>query len=89
MEEIEIEFSPEIVQDIEKHTISRATVDFIIHYENGLMTLKDLKDSKGVFVSEEFYNSLHPKPELFSITEFGLSVHSANGVNYPTEDTLN
>lgn len=56
MEEIEIEFLPEIVQDIEKHTIARATVDFIIHYENGLMTLKDLNNSKDVFVSEEFYN---------------------------------
>lgn len=46
---------------------------------------KALIDSGSVVtcISEEFYNSLHPKPELFSITEFGLSVHSANGGELP------
>ena len=34
-------------------------------------------------VSESFYDSLQPKPVLHDITEFGLSVTSANGTQLP------
>ena len=34
-------------------------------------------------ISETFYKNMNPQPQLYAITEFGLSVQSANGTELP------
>ena len=56
MEEITIEFVPEITEDILKGLISKTTIDFIINYEDGVLTLDELNEFVKEFVSLEYYN---------------------------------
>ena len=51
---------------------------------NGTKT-RALIDSGSMItcISEEFHESLNPIPELHSISEFGLTIHSANGTVLP------
>jgi hypothetical protein len=55
MEEIDIEFTPEITDDITKDEIYKTTIDFIINYEDGIIDLSALKEIELAFVEEEFY----------------------------------
>mgnify|MGYP003653583359 CR=1 FL=1 len=56
MEEIDIEFTPEITDDITKDEIYKTTIDFIINYEDGIIDLSGLKEIELAFVEEEFYH---------------------------------
>ena len=55
-EEIEINIVLEVNEDIESRLISKATIDFIINFEDGILTKNDLKDNLKSFVEDEFYN---------------------------------
>jgi len=56
MEEIEIEFTPEIVEDIAKDKISKTTIDFIINYEDDVVNLTEMEKMKELFIQDEFYH---------------------------------
>ncbi|MCG8078888.1 MAG: DDE-type integrase/transposase/recombinase, partial [Candidatus Thiodiazotropha taylori] len=62
--------------------VGSANESFI--YINGVKT-SGLVDTGSMVtsVSESFYNSLNPLPQLHAITEFGLQVQSANGDELP------
>ena len=55
-EEIEINIVLEVNEDIESRLIPKATIDFIINYEEGVLTKTDLKDNLKAFVEDEYYN---------------------------------
>ena len=55
MEEISIVFTPEITKDITKELVSKRTIDFIINFEDELLTLEQLEEMKKVFLKDEFY----------------------------------
>ena len=55
-EEIEIQFVPEITEDINKQQISKVSIDFIINFEDGVLNLNQLEDVKNEFVEMEFYH---------------------------------
>ena len=55
-EEIDIQIVLEVNEDIESRLIPKTTIDFIINYEEGVLTLNDLKDNLKSFVEDEYYN---------------------------------
>ncbi|WP_439132998.1 hypothetical protein [Polaribacter sp.] len=55
MEEIEITFTPEIVEDITKDLVGKTTIDFIINYEDGILNTEQLTEIKNNFIQDDFY----------------------------------
>jgi hypothetical protein len=55
MEEIEITFTPEIVEDITKDLVGKTTIDFIINYEDSILNIEQLTEIKNNFIQDEFY----------------------------------
>ncbi len=55
MEEIEVYFTPDILEDITKEEVSKVTIDFIINYEDDIIGLDELKVMKDIFIQDEFY----------------------------------
>lgn len=55
-EEIEIQFVPEITEDINKQQIAKVSIDFIINFEDGVLNLNQLEEFKNEFVEMEFYH---------------------------------
>lgn len=51
-----LEFTPEINEDIPQQKICKTSIDFIINYEDGILTKEELKQALNVFVSDEYYN---------------------------------
>lgn len=55
MEEITIEFTPEILNDIDKQQVSKVAIDFLLNYEDGLLNLNELEACKKEFLDKEYY----------------------------------
>lgn len=55
MDELEINFTPEILEDISKDKIYKTTIDFILNYEEDVLTLSEMDRMKQLFLEDEFY----------------------------------
>ena len=56
METISLVFNYEPLEDINQHQIASSVIDILLNYESEILTLDQIKESKEVYVSEEFYN---------------------------------
>jgi len=56
METISLVFNYEPLQDIKQDQIASSVIDVVLNYESKRLTLQQIKESKEVYVSEEFYN---------------------------------
>ena len=56
METISLVFNYEPLQDIKQDQIASSVIDVVLNYESKILTLQQIKESKEVYVSEEFYN---------------------------------
>ena len=56
METISLVFNYEPLEDIKQDQIPSSVIDMILNYESEILTLQQIKESKEVYVLEEFYN---------------------------------
>lgn len=56
METISLVFNYEPLEDIKQDQIPSSVIDMILNYESQILTLKQIKESKEVYVLEEFYH---------------------------------
>lgn len=56
METISLVFNYEPLEDIKHDQIPSSVIDMILNYESEILTLQQIKESKEVYVLEEFYN---------------------------------
>lgn len=56
MEEINIEFTPEISEDIKNQQISKIVIDYIYSFENNLITISQLEELKESFIADNFFH---------------------------------
>ena len=56
METISLVLNFEPLNDIKQDQIPSSVIDIILNYESEILTLEQIKESKQVYVLEEFYN---------------------------------
>lgn len=54
--EIIIEFTPEMLEDIKNQEIAKNTIDLILNYEEGVIKMNNLIEMEQMFLEDEFYN---------------------------------
>ena len=56
MQTISLVFNYAPLEDIKHDQIASSVIDVVLNYESQILTLQQIKESKEVYVSEEFYN---------------------------------
>ena len=56
METISLVFNYEPLADIKHDQIPSSVIDIVLNYESKILTIQQIKESKEVYVLEEFYN---------------------------------